>query len=65
LLQDQPDASATGFAMCELLFGSRITHNLHNLRFAAAETLAHLVRLEKQGRVERLEQNDQYIYRAK
>ncbi|GMK38441.1 MBL fold metallo-hydrolase [Paenibacillus sp. CCS19] len=64
LLQEQPEAKATGFAMCELLFGSRITLNMHNLRFAMAETLAHLVRLEKQGRVTLLERNGQYIYHA-
>ncbi|MBD3917710.1 MBL fold metallo-hydrolase [Paenibacillus sp. PR3] len=64
LLQEQQGAEATGFAMCELLFGGRITLNMHNLRFAMAETLAHLVRLEKQGRVELLKRNGQYIYHA-
>ncbi|PWV92057.1 glyoxylase-like metal-dependent hydrolase (beta-lactamase superfamily II) [Paenibacillus cellulosilyticus] len=64
-IQEQPESSVTGFAMCELLFSGRITLNMHNLRFAMAETLAHLVRLEKQGRVALLEQNGQYIYRAK
>lgn len=64
LLQDQPGSEATGFAMCELLFGARITLNMHNLRFAMAETLAHLVRLEKQGRAALLAQDGQYIYRA-
>jgi len=64
LLQEQPGAEATGFAMCELLFGGRISLNMHNLRFAMAETLAHLVRLEKQGRVELMERNGQYFYHA-
>ncbi|SFB39820.1 Glyoxylase, beta-lactamase superfamily II [Cohnella sp. OV330] len=33
------------FAMCEALFGERIGGNPHNLRFAMAETIAHLERM--------------------
>ncbi|MFC4102771.1 MBL fold metallo-hydrolase [Paenibacillus xanthanilyticus] len=41
----------TGYAICEALFGPRIAGNAHNLRFAMAETLAHLVYLERSGRL--------------
>ncbi|WP_127572602.1 MBL fold metallo-hydrolase [Paenibacillus xylaniclasticus] len=65
LLAEQEDRSATGFEMCELLFGTRQRTNMHNLRFAMAETLAHLVYMEKQGRIELTEQDGHAVYRAK
>lgn len=43
----------TGFELCELHFGERLRSNPHNLRFAMAETLAHLYYLERRGRAER------------
>ncbi|UVI31912.1 MBL fold metallo-hydrolase [Paenibacillus spongiae] len=45
------DQRYTGYEMCELLFGARISGNTHNLRFAMSETLAHLVHLERQGQI--------------
>lgn len=48
---------ATAFELCELLFGARLRSNAHNLRFALAETIAHLIVLEKRGLVHRLEQS--------
>jgi glyoxylase-like metal-dependent hydrolase (beta-lactamase superfamily II) len=39
----------TPFEVCELLFGARLRSNAHQLRFALAETIAHLVHLEKRG----------------
>ncbi|WP_127529796.1 MBL fold metallo-hydrolase [Paenibacillus kobensis] len=65
LLQEQENQSATGFEVCELLFGARLRTNMHNLRFAMAETLAHLVHLEKQGRIELAERDGCAVYRAK
>ncbi|QMV43766.1 MBL fold metallo-hydrolase [Cohnella cholangitidis] len=49
------DEEKTAFEVCELLFGTRLRSNTHNLRFALAETIAHLVRMEKRGMVVRLE----------
>ncbi|PRX71222.1 glyoxylase-like metal-dependent hydrolase (beta-lactamase superfamily II) [Cohnella sp. SGD-V74] len=43
----------TAFEVCELLFGARLRDNAHNLRFALAETIAHLVRMEAEGTVVR------------
>ncbi|MFC4306105.1 MBL fold metallo-hydrolase [Cohnella boryungensis] len=47
------DSGLTAFELCELLFGARLRGNMHNLRFALAETIAHLVRLEDEGRIAR------------
>lgn len=45
--------SPTSFEVCEKLFGSRLRGNPHNLRFALAETIAHLLLLENRGVLER------------
>nr|WP_306220196.1 MBL fold metallo-hydrolase [Cohnella sp. WQ 127256] len=45
----------SAFEVCELMFGVRLRSNIHNLRFALAETIAHLVQLEKRGMVKRVE----------
>lgn len=45
-LAEQP---MNAFELCESLFGTRLRSNPHNLRFAMAETLAHLFHLELQG----------------
>lgn len=42
-------ASVTAFETCEMLFGVRLRGNTHNLRFALAETIAHLIMLEIRG----------------
>jgi len=39
----------SAYAVCRRLFGDRLT--IHQLRFAMAETLAHLVYLERRGRL--------------
>jgi glyoxylase-like metal-dependent hydrolase (beta-lactamase superfamily II) len=39
----------TAFELCEAMFGSQLRGNPHNLRFAMAETLAHLYHLELRG----------------
>ncbi|WP_240353434.1 MULTISPECIES: MBL fold metallo-hydrolase [Cohnella] len=39
----------TPFEVCERIFGARLRGNAHNLRFGLAETIAHLVRLERAG----------------
>lgn len=48
MLAEEP---RTAFGMCEALFGSRLRENPHNLRFAMSETLAHMVYLERRGRI--------------
>ncbi|AJY77814.1 hydrolase [Paenibacillus beijingensis] len=48
LLETETDA----FGVCEASFGARLHGNIHNLRFAMAETLAHLVHLVRTGRAE-------------
>jgi len=45
----------SAFELCELLFGTRLKTNTHNLRFALAETIAHLVRMENAGIVARVD----------
>lgn len=42
-------SAVTAFELCERLFGERLRENVHNLRFALAETIAHVVYLERQG----------------
>jgi len=49
------DDEKSAFEVCELMFGTRLRNNAHNLRFALAETIAHLVRMEKLGMIVRLE----------
>jgi glyoxylase-like metal-dependent hydrolase (beta-lactamase superfamily II) len=44
---DKLDKPATGFEMCRALFGQSLS--IHQLRFALAETLAHLVYLSERG----------------
>ncbi|MFC4600446.1 MBL fold metallo-hydrolase [Cohnella hongkongensis] len=51
-------AEVTAFGLCELLFGARLRSNTHNLRFALAETIAHLVRMEAEGQAVRFERED-------
>lgn len=46
LLREQP---RTGFDVCAALFGTDL--GIHQMRFAMAETLAHLLELVRQGRV--------------
>lgn len=45
-LAEQP---ATAFELCEAMFGTHLRSNPHNLRFAMAETLAHLFHLGLRG----------------
>ena len=49
------DTPRTGYEMCRALFGDKLS--VHQLRFALAETIAHLVYLERQGRATRTEPN--------
>jgi glyoxylase-like metal-dependent hydrolase (beta-lactamase superfamily II) len=46
----------TAFDMCEKLFGARIGGNPHQLRFALAETIAHLIVLVSRGKMTRAEE---------
>jgi glyoxylase-like metal-dependent hydrolase (beta-lactamase superfamily II) len=52
----------TAFAICRMIFGSDLS--LHNFRFAIAETIAHMVFLESEGRIEVVENSDAITYRA-
>lgn len=51
------EGGATAFELCERTFGVRLRSNPHQLRFALAETIAHVIRLERQGVVRRDEGN--------
>ncbi|EFM09244.1 beta-lactamase domain protein [Paenibacillus curdlanolyticus YK9] len=62
LLEEPQRQLATGFELCELLFGTRHRENKHNLRFAMAETLAHLVHLVKRGRIAQVERDGQLFF---
>lgn len=46
--------TVSAFEACESLFGTRLRGNAHNLRFALAETIAHLALLEKRGVIGRV-----------
>lgn len=59
LIRERP---ASSFDVCERLFGERLRGNLHNLRFALSETIAHLVLLERRG-VLRLEDGSLWVSR--
>lgn len=54
----------TGYEVCIRLFGARIADDMHHLRFAMAETLAHLVELEAAGAAVRTEQGGVARFRA-
>lgn len=49
------DGEWTAFELCEETFGVRLRGNMHNLRFALAETIAHIVYLEEAGKLIRSE----------
>ncbi|SEN56733.1 MBL fold metallo-hydrolase [Lihuaxuella thermophila] len=51
---------ATAFEVCTYLFGADLS--IHNLRFAMAETLAHLEYLRLADEITRLEKENRYIY---
>ena len=55
--------SPSAFEVCETLFGARLRSNTHNLRFALAETIAHLVRMEKLGTIERVPSESSIRYK--
>ncbi|MFD2612526.1 MBL fold metallo-hydrolase [Paenibacillus gansuensis] len=55
-------APASGFAVCRTMFGDGLT--VHQMRFAMAETLAHLVYLRSTGRAVELERNGAKLWRA-
>ncbi|MFC5402131.1 MBL fold metallo-hydrolase [Cohnella soli] len=55
LLTDGDDSDKSAFEVCELLFGARLRGNTHNLRFALAETIAHLEHMVRRGTAVRVE----------
>lgn len=52
----------TAFELCENLFGARLRDNPHNLRFAMAETLAHLFHLKNRGLVGSRSKSGVFLY---
>ena len=58
------EAPRTAYDMCEALFGSRLSGNAHQLRFAMSETLAHLVYLENKARIKAVPADGVYRYSA-
>lgn len=57
------DSSISTFELCEATFGARLRGNIHNLRFALAETIAHAVYLEKSGKLIRVDDCDGLMIR--
>jgi len=51
-----------GYELCRAMFGDKLS--VHQLRFALSETLAHLVYLEREGRVSRTEEIGAMRYAA-
>ncbi|BBI32428.1 MBL fold metallo-hydrolase [Cohnella abietis] len=49
----------SAFELCELMFGTKLRGNTHNLRFALAETIAHLIQLEQRKLIARVELDDE------
>jgi glyoxylase-like metal-dependent hydrolase (beta-lactamase superfamily II) len=49
------DEERSAFEVCELLFSPRLRSNAHQLRFALAETIAHIIQMERRGIVVRIE----------
>lgn len=47
------EGASTAYTCCIRLFGTRLS--IHQMRFAMSETLAHLIHLELQGRLRRIE----------
>ncbi len=62
LMEEQLQQPMTCYQLCQALFGDRLS--LHQLRFAMAETLAHVVYLDAEGRAERKEDNGVFVYRS-
>ncbi|WP_373277073.1 hypothetical protein [Calditerricola satsumensis] len=54
-----PDGT-TAFDVCVKVFGEALS--VHDMRFAMAETLAHLVYLEEQGRLRRERRGDVWVF---
>lgn len=52
LMQSHLQSPLTAYELCRLSFGERLS--THQLRFALSETIAHLVLLEAEGRIEQL-----------
>ncbi|XEC96481.1 MBL fold metallo-hydrolase [Paenibacillus tarimensis] len=55
----------SAYEVFEKLFGQRVKGNVHNLRFAMSETLAHLYYLAGQGEAIAFRHNGQWSYRIK
>ncbi|MEI7025194.1 MBL fold metallo-hydrolase [Paenibacillus sp. y28] len=62
LMRSRLSVPMTAYALCRDIFGHRLT--LHQLRFAMAETLAHVVYLESEGLITASEQDGQFVYRS-
>ena len=50
-IADELKQPCDGYEICQRLFGARVGTDSHNLRFAMAETLAHLRHLVRMGRL--------------
>ncbi|WP_020615914.1 MBL fold metallo-hydrolase [Paenibacillus daejeonensis] len=55
VIADELEQPRDGYEICQQLFGARVGTDSHNLRFAMAETLAHLRHLVRLGRVQEQE----------
>ncbi|MCR8644208.1 MBL fold metallo-hydrolase [Paenibacillus sp. N1-5-1-14] len=54
--------SKTAYELCVAVFGTRLT--IHQLRFALAETLAHILYLQSQDRVKQTEQDGKIYFQS-
>lgn len=52
----------TAYDCCKALFGTKLT--IHQMRFAMAETMAHLIELKRRGAVEEAEQDGVIYFRV-
>lgn len=59
------DEPVAAYDICVRMFGERIGGNIHNLRFALSETLAHLDHLVDEGRAERVRRGEGFMYQRK
>ncbi|WP_313996180.1 MBL fold metallo-hydrolase [uncultured Paenibacillus sp.] len=59
------DRPIAAYDLCVRMFGERVGGNIHNLRFAMSETLAHLDHLVDEGRAERVRQGDRLQYKRR
>ncbi|NEW04443.1 MBL fold metallo-hydrolase [Paenibacillus sp. SYP-B3998] len=59
LMEQKLHTPLTAYEVCRATFGDRLS--IHQMRFALSETIAHLILLEAEGRIQQLEQASEMI----